>query len=99
MTLATILNHRVVAEKLKPGNQIAVIKGTCTIYMTLSQICQMLADAPDPNDIELNFLRYTGSLEGKMTPDDMEQEGYEVIDPSITKTLLKKKILYRLQNH
>ena len=91
MTLATILNHRVVAEKLKPGNQIAVIKGTYTIYMTLSHICQMLVDIPDYDNIELNLLRCTGSLEGKMIPDDTKQEGYELIDSSITMTLLKKK--------
>ncbi len=66
-------------DKLEIGDQLASINGASALNKTVSEICRILADAPNSNDIELSFVRYVGPLRVASN----EQQGYEVIDPRL----------------
>lgn len=44
------------------GDQLAAINGISAIKLRVDQICTLITEAPNPKDIELTFLRYTGAL-------------------------------------
>ena len=50
--------------------------------LSITEVCKILANVANPNEIELTFLRYVGPyrpIAGE------HQQGYEVIDPQISK--------------
>ncbi len=67
-------------DKLEVGDQLASINGASALNKTVPEICRILADAPNSNDIELSFVRYIGPLRVASN----EQQGYEVIDPRLS---------------
>jgi len=70
-------------EKILLGDHLVSIDGNATIYKTVPQVCKLLSLTHDPSSIALTFLRYVGPLRPAMM--DVEHEGYEVIDPILSK--------------
>ena len=46
----------------------------------MAEVCKLLANSPNSDDIELSCVRYIGPLR----PASNEQQGYEVIDPRLS---------------
>lgn len=67
--------------KIEEGDQLASINGNSAIQKNVAEVCKILANTPNPESIELCFIRYIGTIQS--VPDN---QGYEVIDPKI-KTL------------
>lgn len=44
------------------GDQLAAINGISAIKLKVDQICTLITEAPNPKEIELTFIRYTGEL-------------------------------------
>ena len=66
------------AGGVEVGDQLAAINGTSAIKLRVDQICTLITEAPDPSNIELTFLRYTGQLH-PLVPDMVETfESFEV---------------------
>ena len=64
------------------GDQLALINGSSMYGLKIADVCRILADAPNPEDIKLTFLRYIGPL--RPATHEVEQQGYEVIDPVLS---------------
>ena len=67
-------------DKLEIGDHLASINGLNAMNLSITEVCKILANVANPNEIELTFLRYVGPyrpLAGE------HQQGYEVIDPQI----------------
>ena len=70
-----------IGDKLQRGDQLAALDGVTAMRKNVSEVCKMLANAADPNIIELTFVRYVGGIH----PASKEQQGYEVIDTKLSK--------------
>jgi hypothetical protein len=70
-----------IGDKLQRGDQLAALDGVTAMRKNVSEVCKMLANAADPNIIELTFVRYVGAIH----PASKEQQGYEVIDTKLSK--------------
>lgn len=64
--------------KIEEGDQLASINGNSAIQKNVAEVCKILANTPNPESIELCFIRYIGTIQS--APDN---QGYEVIDPKI----------------
>jgi hypothetical protein len=74
------------------GDQLAAINGGSAIKLRVDQICTLITEAPNPDNIELTFLRYTGQLHPVVTETEEVHEGFEVTDADHTpEKPLKKK--------
>lgn len=84
------------AGGVEVGDQLAAINGISAIKLRVDQICTLITEAPNPDDIELTFLRYTGQLHPLVTDIEEPTETFEVTNeesfskPSKKKSLLKK---------
>lgn len=81
------------AGGVEVGDQLAAINGISAIQLRVDQICTLITEAPDPENIELTFLRYTGQLHPVATPDldEVVQESFEVTDgDALMKPPIKK---------
>jgi hypothetical protein len=81
------------AGGVEVGDQLAAINGMSAIQLRVDQICTLITEAPDPENIELTFLRYSGQLHPAVTPDleEVVQESFEVTDgDALTKPPMKK---------
>ena len=63
------------------GDQLAAVNGITAMRKNVTEVCRILASAPDPDLVELTFVRYSGQLH----PASNEQQGYEVIDAKLNK--------------
>lgn len=66
--------------KLEEGDQLASINGNSAMQKNVAEVCKLLANTPNPDSIELCFIRYIGAIQ--TAP---ENQGYEVIDPKINR--------------
>mmetsp|Transcript_8883 Transcript_8883/g.12663 ORF Transcript_8883/g.12663 Transcript_8883/m.12663 type:complete len:1009 (-) Transcript_8883:242-3268(-) len=66
-------------DKVEIGDQLVAVNGTSALYKSVSRVCKLLSEVPDPNKIEMTFLRYVGPLR-MISTGPQQQEGYEVID-------------------
>lgn len=66
---------------MEVGDHLASINGLNAIHLSITEVCKILANVPNPNEIELTFLRYIGPYRPSSGED---QQGYEVIDPQIS---------------
>lgn len=66
--------------KLEEGDQLASINGNSAMQKNVAEVCKLLANTPNPDSIELYFIRYIGAIQ--TAP---ENQGYEVIDPKINR--------------
>jgi hypothetical protein len=64
--------------KIEEGDQLASINGNSAIQKNVAEVCKILANTPNPESIELCFIRYIGTIQSAP-----ENQGYEVIDPKI----------------
>lgn len=83
------------AGGVEVGDQLAAINGVSAIQLRVDQICTLITEAPDPENIELTFLRYTGQLHPVATPDleEVVQESFEVTDgDALMKPAMKKSV-------
>lgn len=72
------------------GDQLAAINGISAIKLRVDQICTLITEAPNPDNIELTFLRYTGQLH----PVGAEkiEEPYETFEVTDEDALMKPPI-------
>ena len=47
---------------IEVGDQLAGINSVSAINLRVDEICTMITESPDPNEVELTFLRYTGPV-------------------------------------
>ena len=64
-------------DRIEVGDQLAAVNGQSTINMTVDAVCEAISAAPEPDEIELTFLRYVGELQTLKNP-----AGYEITDVS-----------------
>ena len=67
-------------DKIQVGDQLASINGVSAANKNVAEVCKLLANSPNSDDIELSCVRYIGPLR----PASNEQQGYEVIDPRVS---------------
>jgi len=67
-------------DKIQVGDQLASINGVSAANTNVAEVCKLLANSPNSDDIELSCVRYIGPLR----PASNEQQGYEVIDPRVS---------------
>ena len=65
---------------MEVGDQLAAINGSSAIKLRVDQICTLITEAPDPDNIELTFLRYTGQLHPVVSKPEEVHEEFEVTD-------------------
>ena len=66
---------------MEVGDHLASINGLNAINLSIAEVCKILANVSNPNEIELTFLRYVGPYRADTRE---HQQGYEVIDPQIS---------------
>lgn len=85
---------------MEVGDQLAAINGISAIKLRVDQICTLITEAPDPDNIELTFLRYTGQLH-PFVPDmdeteEIHEESLEVTnEEAAAKATPQKKLSLR----
>jgi hypothetical protein len=75
------------------GDQLAAVNGISAIMLRVDQICTLITEAPNPKNIELTFLRYTGELHPLQVGDSAVQEQFEIADTEpLPKTSQLRKV-------
>jgi len=79
------------AGGVEVGDQLAAINGISAIKLRVDQICTLITEAPNADNIELTFLRYTGQLHPLFTQTEETVEKYEATDAdALMKPPMKK---------
>ncbi len=59
---------------IEVGDQLTSINGKSAMKKTVTQVCAMMNSSPDPKNISLTFLRYTGDVHSNTPPLLQEKE-------------------------
>ena len=67
-------------DKLEVGDHLASVNGTNVYKKNITEVCKVLANTADSDELQLTFIRYVGPIRNSNAN---EQQGYEVIDPHV----------------
>ncbi len=70
-------------DKLQVGDHLASVNGICVYKKTITEVCRVLANTAETDELQLTFIRYVGPIRNSNAN---EQQGYEVIDPHVKKS-------------
>jgi hypothetical protein len=70
--------------KVLLGDHIVAVNETSVVFYKVADVCKVLSLVEDPSCVELTFIRYSGPI--RHSSANMEHEGYEVVDPILSRS-------------